>query len=197
MQHRPEKGGNTTMQDPTNPNGERTTFLESVRDAGHHPQAEESLEEIQRQFEDTVPEDPMLIPAGEYFAAVSGGEFYRTPRKRTPAYRVEFRLLLDEGLSRGLYHLFFLTPRALPMAKRDLSKLGVSDVTKPVPPVIRCRARVGTRTLDDGRQVNAILYFERLPDADAESDPFLNPPPPDMSLLDEEFPHELADTLDG
>jgi hypothetical protein len=55
-----------------------------------------------------------------------------------------------------------LTPAALPLAKRDLSKLGVTSLEqleRPLPPGIRCRVKVVLRKADDGTEYNKVQSF--------------------------------------
>src|SRR5262249_49127839 len=68
-----------------------------------------------------------------------------------------------EYADRRLWHDFWLSPAALPMSKRDLAKIGVSDLEqleRPLPPGILLRVRVALRTGDDGRQHNQVGRFE-------------------------------------
>jgi hypothetical protein len=57
----------------------------------------------------------------------------------------------------------WLTPAALPLAKRDLGKLGVTSLEqleRPLPPGIRARVRVTLRKDDTGAEYNRVKSFD-------------------------------------
>lgn len=131
--------------------------------------------------------DFVALPAGTYVARVVGGEL-NTARKGTPGYKLTFRVLEGEHTGRRFWHDVWLTPAALPMAKRDLGKLGITDLSQmeqPLPPGIRCKVKLGLRRDDDdGTEHNRVRTFEVLgvdpvddddfapsrPETDAEAD---------------------------
>ncbi len=58
----------------------------------------------------------------------------------------------------------WLTGKALPLAKRDLGKLGITAAAQlqhPLPAPVACRVRVALRTDDDGARYNRVRSFER------------------------------------
>ncbi len=114
------------------------------------------------------------LPAGEYVARIVVGELTTSRTKGTPSYKLTFRVLEGEHRGRQFWHDVYLTPAALPMAKRDLSKLGVTaleQLERPLPPGIRCRVKLTLRRDDDGTETNKVRRFDVLgidpPDADA------------------------------
>ena len=102
------------------------------------------------------------MPAGTYTARVLAGEL-NTSKSGTPGYKLTFRVLEGEHTGRQFWHDVWLTPAALPMAKRDLAKLGVTDIDQleqPLPPGIRCTIKLALRRDDDGTDYNRVRGFE-------------------------------------
>ena len=64
------------------------------------------------------------LPAGEYVARIIGGELTTAKTKGTPGYKLTFRVLEGEHEGRQFWDDIWLTPAALPMAKRDLTQAG-------------------------------------------------------------------------
>jgi hypothetical protein len=92
--------------------------------------------------------------------AVSGG--LKTSRGGTPGYTLVFEVVEGQFTGRRLYHDLWLTPAAMPLAKRDLARLGITtaeQLTKPIPPGILCEVKHVVRTDDDGVQRNAVKSF--------------------------------------
>ena len=69
------------------------------------------------------------LPPGEYLARIVTGELFTAKTKGTPGYKLTFRVVDGEHAGRQFWHDVWLTPAALPMAKRDLAKLGVGRST--------------------------------------------------------------------
>lgn len=118
------------------------------------------------------------LPAGTYSARIVSGELSKA-KSGTPGYKLCFKVLEGEHAERLLWHDVWLTPPALPMAKRDLGKLGITDVEQlenPLPPGIRCAVKLTLRREDDGTEHNRVRSFEVIgidadPTADAEFAP--------------------------
>ena len=101
-------------------------------------------------------EDFAPLPPGEYVARIVGGELSTSKTKGTPSYKLTFRVLEGDFAGRRFWHDVYLTPAALPMAKRDLGKLGVTaleQLERPLPPGIRCRVKLALRRDDDGNDL--------------------------------------------
>ena len=64
------------------------------------------------------------LPAGEYACRVLSGEVCQS-KSGTPGYKITFEVIEGEHASRRIWLDLWLTPAALPMAKRDLTKLGI------------------------------------------------------------------------
>ena len=103
------------------------------------------------------------LPAGEYVARIIGGELTTAKTKGTPGYKLTFRVLEGAHEGRQFWDDIWLTPAALPMAKRDLSKLGVSELDQleqPLPAGIRCRVKLALRKDDNGAEFNKVRRFD-------------------------------------
>lgn len=126
-------------------------------------------------------EDFVPLPSGEYVARIVGGELFTSRTKGTAGYKLAFRVLDGAHAGRQFWHDVWLTPAALPMAKRDLSKLGVTaldQLERPLPPGIRCRVMLALRRDDDGTEYNRLRAFEVLGIDEPERDPFAPADPP-------------------
>ncbi len=128
-------------------------------------------------------EDFAPLPSGEYVARIVGGDLFTSKTKGTAGYKLAFRVLEGEHQGRQFWHDVWLTPAAMPLAKRDLSKLGVTAIDqleRPLPPGIRCRVKLALRRDDDGAEYNRVKSFEVVgidePERDAfapaDADPF-------------------------
>jgi len=101
------------------------------------------------------------LPPGEYVCHADRGEL-KTARTGTPSYCLTFKVCEGEHTGRLVWLDLFLTPAALPMAKRDLIKLYIDSPEKleqPLPLGIRCKVRVALRKDDDGTERNRVVRF--------------------------------------
>ena len=119
-------------------------------------------------------EDFSPLPTGDYVARIVGGELFTSKTKGTAGYKLTFRVLEGDHQGRQFWQDVWLTPAALPMAKRDLLKLGVTaleQLERPLPPGIRCRVKLTLRREDDGTETNRVRRLDVIdidpPDADA------------------------------
>lgn len=102
------------------------------------------------------------LPAGTYTARIVSGELV-TAKSGTPGYKLTFKVLEGEHAGRQFWHDVWLTAAALPMAKRDLGKLGVTSLEqleKPLPAGIRCKVKLALRRGDDGAEYNRVRSFD-------------------------------------
>lgn len=105
----------------------------------------------------------------------------------TPGYKLTFKVLEGDHAGRQFWHDIWLTPAALPMAKRDLGKLAVTDLEqleRPLPPGIRCAVKLALRRDDDGSEYNRVRRFDVLGIDEPERDAFA----PDDANVDETEP---------
>ena len=120
-------------------------------------------------------EDLVPLPSAEYVARIVGGELFTSKTKGTAGYKLAFRVLEGDYQGRQFWHDIWLTPAALPMAKRDLAKLGVTQLEQlehPLPPGIRCKVKLVLRKDDDGAEYNRVKRFEVIGIDPPEVDPF-------------------------
>lgn len=123
-------------------------------------------------------DDFEALPSGTYTCRLISGEL-RKARTGTPEYSLRFKVLDGEHKGRQVWHSLYLTPAALPMAKRDLAKLGVTSLEQleqPIPKGIRCKVRVVLRRDDDETERNRVRSFEVLGVDPPEVDPFAPEP---------------------
>jgi len=115
------------------------------------------------------------LPPGEYTAHIIDGDLEQSRRKGTPGYKLEFKVIEGEHSGRHFWHDVWLTPAALPQAKRDLGKLGVTDLAQleqPLPRFIRVKAKVVLRRDDDGAEYNRVRRFDVIGLDEPERDEF-------------------------
>jgi hypothetical protein len=114
------------------------------------------------------------LPPGEYTAHIIAGVLENARTRGTPGYKLTFRVCEGEHTGRQFWHDIWLTEAALPTAKRDLAKLGVTSLDQldnPLPPGIRCKCKLVVRRGDDGAEFNKLRTFAVVgidkPEADA------------------------------
>ncbi len=121
---------------------------QNLRDAWHNTDAASDL-------------DP--LPRGEYVATVERGELFEARTTGTPGYKLTFIVCEGDHAGRKVWHDVWLTEAAIKLAKRDLGKLGVTDLAQleqPLPEGIKVRLRVALRRGDDGREFNDVTRFD-------------------------------------
>lgn len=126
------------------------------------------------------------LPPGTYECRLEKGELRQT-RTGKPEYVLTFKVLEGEYKYGLVWHSLYLTEAALPMAKRDLGKLGVTtpeQLEQPIPSGIRCKVRVVLHRGDDGTERNRVRSFEVLGVDPPEVDPFAPEPTGPASLTD-------------
>jgi len=115
------------------------------------------------------------LPSGEYIARIVSGELFNSRTKGTGGYKLCFRVLEGDHQGRQFWHDIYLTEAALPMAKRDLAKLGITRLDQletPLPEGIRCKVKLALRKDDDGTEYNRVKHFEVVGIDPPEVDPF-------------------------
>jgi hypothetical protein len=141
-------------------------------------------ERLERSWSTTKAADDLKpIPGGEYRCRVVSGELFNA-RGGTPGYKLTLEVLDGEHAGRRLWHDVWLSEAALPLAKRDLGKLGVehlSQLERPLPPGIVIAAKVALRRGDDGSEFNRLTRFEVVEIERPQADPFA---PQDMADAD-------------
>jgi hypothetical protein len=133
-----------------------------------------NLDNLLQAWDSTSPAtDFTPIPTGTYEAEAIGqlGE----SRTGTPRYAVKWKICNGEYEGRFAWQDLWLTPLGLPMAKRDLQKLGIiqrEDVFKPLPVGRIYSVEIAVRTRDNGKKYNEVKRFSYLR---TETDPFAPP----------------------
>lgn len=114
------------------------------------------------------------LPKGEYVARITDARL-DTARTGTLGFKITFSILEGEHAGRMLWHTLWLTPAAMPIAKRDLMKLGIQSLDQleePLPRGIRCRISVALRLEEDGTKYNRVRSYEFIGIDPPEVDPF-------------------------
>ncbi len=115
------------------------------------------------------------IPKGDYESMLDNIEFRSSASKGTPSVCLTFRVHCGECAGRKLWHDLYLTPAALAITKRELAKLGITEleqIEKGCPPGIVCKVRAVIQADDDGTERNRVKLFEVLRIEEPERDPF-------------------------
>jgi hypothetical protein len=121
------------------------------------------------------------VPKGEYECAVLSGELVNSRTNNTPGYKLTLQVIAGPHAGRRFWKDYWLTDAALPMAKRDLAKLGItepSQLERPLPEGLIVRARVALRESDAGRKYNELVSFEAADVRPPQPGPFA--PAPDL-----------------
>jgi hypothetical protein len=122
-----------------------------------------SRDALAKQWKKTeAAEELAPLPPGEYSFRILSGELF-TAKQGTPGYKLTLEVSEGEHEGRRCWHNVWLTQAALPLAKRDLGKIGVTDLEqleRPLPPGILIRAKIALRKNDDGSEHNRVIRFE-------------------------------------
>lgn len=137
------------------------------------------MQEVTEAWDNTeIAEDWGTLPAGKYLADIVGGELSTSGRKGTAGYKLTFKITEGDHAGRQFWHDVWLTPAAMPMAKRDLRKIGVErleQLEKSLDRVFECRVTLVLREGDDGTQYNRVRRFDVIGTREIEKDPY-HPP---------------------
>jgi hypothetical protein len=104
------------------------------------------------------------LPKGEYTFRILSGELF-TSKRGTPGYKLTLEVTEGDFEGRRVWCDLWLTPAALPMTKRDLLKIGITNleqVEQPLPAGILIKGKLALRTHDDGNDSNRLVRFECL-----------------------------------
>jgi hypothetical protein len=120
-------------------------------------------EKLARTWATTQAADDLLpLPTGEYVCRILNGEA-TTSKSGTPGYKLTLEVTEGDHAGRRCWHDVWLTPAALPMAKRDLAKIGVvrlEQLDQPLPRGILLRVKLALRKDDNGAERNRVTRFE-------------------------------------
>ncbi len=102
------------------------------------------------------------LPKGEYVFRIIAGDLF-TSKNGTPGYKLTLEVTEGDYAGRRTWHDLWLTEAALPMAKRDLSKIGVTNLEQleqRLPPGILVKGKLALRADDNGNESNRLVRFE-------------------------------------
>ncbi|TWT70958.1 hypothetical protein [Crateriforma conspicua] len=119
--------------------------------------------------------DDDVLPKGEYVADIVKGDAIASRSKGTPGYRLTFEVAEGEHTGGRFWHECWFTEAAMRRTKRDLEKLGVTDLDqleRPLPAVFRCRVKLAIRRDDDGNEGNRVRRFDVVEVIKPEPDTF-------------------------
>jgi hypothetical protein len=132
-------------------------------------------EKLDRQWDSTKAADDLRpLPSGEYRCSIASGELF-TAKKGTLGYKLKLVVLDGEHADRIVWHDVWLSEAALPMAKRDLGKLGITSLEqleRPLPEGIVVAAKVALRKNDDGTEYNRVNRLDVVGIETPEPEPF-------------------------
>ena len=105
------------------------------------------------------------LPSGEYRCRVAGGELFNASTG-TPGYRIKLVVVDGDHTDQVVWHDLWLSEAALPITKRDLGKIGITNVEqleRPLPDTIIVLARIALQKREDGTEVNRVMRLEIVP----------------------------------
>jgi hypothetical protein len=107
-------------------------------------------------------DDLKPIPPGDYRCKIIDGSLSNA-RSGTAGYKLVLEVIEGEHAGRHLWHDIWLSQAAIPLAKRDLGKLGITSLEqleRPLPEGIVVIAKVALRRRDNGEEFNRITRFD-------------------------------------
>ena len=110
---------------------------------------------------DNTPAGDERLPAGIYECEAIKGEQFES-KNGTPGYKITWKVLIGEHKGRLLWQDLWLTPAAMPMAKRQLKQFNMTSPEDTLPDGIVFRVEVAIKTTDDDRQFNEVKKTEFL-----------------------------------
>jgi hypothetical protein len=104
------------------------------------------------------------LPSGRYKALIADGRLAESKANKTPSYKLAFEIIEPAAFAgRKVFHDLWLTPKALPVTKRDLAKMRIftPEQLRQAPPTgVIADVKVALRTADDGSQFNRVAAFQ-------------------------------------
>lgn len=103
------------------------------------------------------------IPSGQYLCHLKSGELITASSgKRTPGYKLCFRILDGEHAGRLVWHTLWLSAAALPYSKKSLAMLNITSPEQlevPLPHTFRCQVTVVVQQEDNGLSYSRVRRF--------------------------------------
>src|SRR5262245_44582908 len=137
-----------------------TTPRRSLSDILRNGSSVQALEGLYKEIQAAPEFGP--VPRGQYSCRIVNGELFNAKTTGTPGYKVSLEITDGQYAGRRLFHSFWLTQPALPGVKRDLPKLGMTELKElegPPPVGILVNCKVSLRTNDQGQQFNQVDGF--------------------------------------
>jgi hypothetical protein len=132
-------------------------------------------EKLGRVWDSTKAADDLKpLPSGEYRCTIASGELFNA-KSGTPGYKLKLVVVDGEHADRVVWHDVWLSEAALPLAKRDLGKLGITtpeQLERPLPVGIVVKAKVALRKNDDGTEYNRVNRLDVVGIEPPEPEPF-------------------------
>jgi hypothetical protein len=103
------------------------------------------------------------LPSGVYRCLVTDSGLFTSRTNATPGFKVEFQVIAGPFANRKIWLDLWLTDKALPMAKGELAKLGITSpdqLERPLPPGLTADVSIALRTDDDGTTYNRVKKFK-------------------------------------
>jgi hypothetical protein len=133
-------------------------------------------EKLDGQWDSTKAADDLKpLPSGEYRCSIASGELFTAKKNGTLGYKLKLVVVEGEHADRVVWHDVWLSEAALPMAKRDLGKLGITSLEqleRPLPEGIVVAAKVALRKNDDGTEFNRVNRLDVVGIEPPEPEPF-------------------------
>jgi len=132
-------------------------------------------EKLGRIWDSTKAADDLKpLPSGEYRCSLASGELFNS-KQGTPGYKLKLVVFQGQYTDRVVWHDVWLSEAALPMAKRDLGKLGITgpeQLERLLPEGIIVKAKVALRKNDDGTEYNRVNRLDVVGIEPTEPEPF-------------------------
>jgi hypothetical protein len=120
-------------------------------------------ERLEKNWSMTKPADDLKpIPAGYYRCRLLSGELFNA-KTGTPGFKLSLEVIEGEHARRRLWYDIWLSEAALPIAKRDLAKLGIDgfeQLERPLTDGMIVKARIALRRNDDRIEYNRVDRFD-------------------------------------
>jgi hypothetical protein len=136
---------------------------------------QQSVDELKQRWDETdAAGDYEPLPVGSYECRLILGELTVSSGGH-PEYKLTFEVSDGEFAGRRFWHSLYLTPAAMPLARRDLGKLGITaveDLEQPLPCIFICRVSLVIHKTDTGTEFNRVVRLECLGQEEHPVDPF-------------------------
>jgi hypothetical protein len=102
------------------------------------------------------------LPAGTYRCRIIDGRLF-TAQTGTLGYKITFEIIDCEYPGRRIWLDVWLSPAAMPIAKRELTKVRIThldQLERPLPARLLASVKLALRRDDDGAEHNRVVRFE-------------------------------------